>query len=256
MLNIHHFRNATMVIETEKDVILVDPMLGLKGTMPTFTFFRFKAQKNPIVPLPDSCKVILKKVTHCIITHKHPDHLDKEGELFLTKNKIPVTCSVKDVALFKKKGLNIVQSIDYWKNSPFLGGTIEGIPARHGYGFVAKPMGNVMGYYIKLPNQKSIYLSSDTIYTNDVDKVLKEYKPSISVVACGTAQLDIFKPLLMSVDDILKFVKNTSGDVIANHLEAVNHCPTTREELRKELKKNGLFEKVSIPKDGEILSIN
>ena len=44
MLQIHHFRNATMVIETEKDVILVDPMLGKKGTLPTFTFFRFKAQ--------------------------------------------------------------------------------------------------------------------------------------------------------------------------------------------------------------------
>ncbi len=82
MLKIHHFRNATLVIETDKDVILVDPMLGKKGSMATFTYFRFKSQKNPIVPLPESCQNILSKVTHCLITHKHPDHIDDEGKSF------------------------------------------------------------------------------------------------------------------------------------------------------------------------------
>lgn len=256
MLNIHHFRNATMVIETEKDVILIDPMLGAKGTMATFTFFRFKAQKNPIAPLPKNCNDILKKVTHCLITHKHPDHLDPKAERFLSNRKIPVTCSFKDAALFKKKGLNVIKTINYWKKNSFLGGTIEGIPAKHGYGFISKPMGNVMGYYIELPNQKSIYLSSDTIYTDAVDKVLTDYKPAISVVACGTAQLDVFKPLLMTMEDILKFVKNSPAVVIANHLEAVNHCPTTRAALQNELEKNGLLEKVFIPNDGDVININ
>ena len=74
-------------------------------------------------------------------------------------------------------------------------------------GFVAKPAGIVMGFYIELPNQPSIYLSSDTIYTEEVDKVLKEYKPEISVVAAGSAQFDIFKPLLMTVADVIKFTK-------------------------------------------------
>ncbi len=255
MLNIHHFRNATMVIETEKDVILVDPMLGLKGTMPTFTFFRFKAQKNPIVNLPENCDEILKKITHCIITHQHPDHIDKEGERFLKENKTPITCSVNDEEAFKKKGLNVVQTINYWEKSDFLGGRIEGIPAKHGYGFIAKPMGNVMGFHIKLPKQKSIYISADTVYTDAVDKVLKEYKPDICVVASGTAQLDIFQPLLMTITDILKFVKNSPEKVIANHLEAVNHCPTTRKKLREELEINNLSEKVEIPIDGEIINM-
>jgi len=253
MLKIHHFRNATMVIETEKEVILVDPMLGEKGTMATFTYFRFKAQKNPIVSLPDNCNAILKKVTHCLITHKHPDHIDKEGEHFLIKNNIPITCSFKDEKLFKSKGLNIVQTLNYWEKTSFLGGTIEGIPAKHGYGYIAKPMGNVMGFYIELPNQKSIYLSSDTIYTEAVDKVLKQYQPQISVVACGTAQLDLFQPLLMKMDDILKFVENSPEKVIANHLEAVNHCPTTRKQLQKELENKGVSEKVFIPLDGEVM---
>lgn len=255
MLRIHHFRNATMVIETEKDVILIDPMLSKKGSMPTFTFFRFKAQKNPIVPIPEICQEILKKVTHCLITHRHPDHIDKVAESYLRKNDIPITCNKKDERHFTKKGLKVVKTLDYWKESPFLNGTIEGIPARHGYKFIAKPMGNVMGFYIKLPNQKSIYISSDTVYTPKVDKVLKVYKPDISIVACGTAQLDLFRPILMTMQDILKFVKNAPKEVIANHLEAVNHCPTTRKELRKELIKNGVSEKVKIPIDGEILEM-
>ncbi len=255
MLKIHHFRNATMVIETEQDVILVDPMLGEKGSWNTLTLVRFKAQKNPIVPLPKSCHEILEKVTHCLITHRHPDHIDKAAIKFLRTNDIPVTCSEKDKKHLVKKKLRVVRSVDYWKEMPFLNGTIEGVPARHGYGLVAKAMGNVMGFFIKLPNQKTIYISSDTIYTAAVDKVLQEYKPDISIVACGTAQLDILKPLLMTMDDILKFVKESPGVVIANHLEAINHCPTTRAELKKELEKNNLLERVRIPIDGEILEM-
>jgi L-ascorbate metabolism protein UlaG (beta-lactamase superfamily) len=115
-------------------------------------------------------------------------------------------------------------------------------------------MGNVMGFYIELPNEKSIYLSADTIYTDDVHKALTQLKPDIAVVACGTAQLDIFQPLLMRMDDILKFVKNAPNKILANHLEAVNHCPTKRTELQKEVSNIGLTDKVFIPKDGESIT--
>ncbi len=94
-------------------------------------------------------------------------------------------------------------------------------------------MGNVMGFYIELPNQQSIYISSDTIYTSAVDEVLKTYKPQITIVAAGSAQFDLFNPVLMRMDDILTFVRNSPGKVIANHLEAINHCPTTRKGLRE-----------------------
>jgi L-ascorbate metabolism protein UlaG (beta-lactamase superfamily) len=251
-MKVHHLRNATLVIESGDNFILVDPMLGKKGTAgPTFTLFRFKPQRNPIVDLPHKAMDIVDKTTHCLLTHLHPDHLDKEAENFLRSKQIPVICSIKDEATLRKKGLNVTQTVDYWSSSPFLDGAILGIPAVHGYGFVAKPMGNVMGFYIKLPNEKSIYLSADTVYTDDVHRVLTELKPEVAVVACGTAQLDIFQPLLMRMDDILKFVKNAPNKVIANHLEAVNHCPTTRQQLKAEVSKIGLSEKVFIPNDGE-----
>ncbi|WP_440122125.1 MBL fold metallo-hydrolase [Tenacibaculum sp. Ill] len=255
MLHIHQIRNATIIIETEKEVILVDPMLGNQGIMPPFTLFRHKARKNPTVPLPQKTHALLKKVTHCLITHQHPDHIDNAGVEFLIKNNIPVTCSVKDEKAFKKRGLNVVQSLKYWEKQPFLEGEIEGIPAKHGYGFVAKLMGNVLGFYIKLPDQKTIYLSSDTIYTDAVHKVLTNYKPDINLLACGAAQFDLFKQLIMSVDDILKFIRNSSGLVVANHMEAINHCPLTREKLKTILKQNNLYYNVYLPEDGDIVSI-
>ncbi len=254
-MKIHHIRNATMVIETGNLVLLIDPMLGAKGTAaPPFAFIRYKPKRNPIVDLPENCQPILDKVTHCLITHKHPDHIDKAAEDFLTEKNIPVICSVLDETYFKEKGLNVVQTVEYWKRDNFLNGKIEGIPARHGYGYVAKPMGNVMGFYLEFPEEQSIYLSSDTIYTEDVEKVLTDYKPDISVVASGTARLDFFEPLLMRVDDILKFTKTAPGKVIANHLEAVNHCPTKRSELKSHFAQEGLSEKTFIPEDGEFIA--
>lgn len=252
-MKIHHIRNATLVIEVNDKFVLVDPMLGAKGSMPPFTFFRFKPKRNPIVALPEASKTILKKVTHCLITHLHPDHLDKEAEKFLKEKGIPVSCSIMDEKKLRKKGLKVAQTVSYWQKTDFLGGIIEGIPARHGYGFTAKLGGNVMGYYIQLPNQPSLYLSSDTIYTEAVHKVLTEYKPEISVVAAGSAQFDLFKPLLMTVEDVVKFVENSSYHVIANHLEAVNHCPTTRKDLRSVLEVNGLSDHTYIPEDGEVM---
>ncbi|MDW3192011.1 MAG: MBL fold metallo-hydrolase [Cytophagales bacterium] len=252
-LKIHHVRNATMILETGKDVILIDPMLGNQGVMPSFTFFRYKARKNPTVPLPMNTLSKLEKVTHCLITHQHPDHIDTKAVKFLTESNIPVTCSIKDEKAFKKRGLNVVQTVKYWAKQAFLGGTIEGIPAKHGYGFVSRLMGNVMGFYLTLPDQQSIYLSSDTIYTDAVDRVVKTYLPDISVLACGAAQFDLFKKLIMNEEDIIQFVRNSSGKVIANHMESINHCPMSREELKTLLTGEGLFGQVYIPEDGETL---
>jgi len=253
-MKVHQIRNATMLIETDNHRILVDPMLGAKGSAgPTFTLFRFKPQRNPTVNLPENTLELVANTTHCLITHLHPDHLDKAGIEFLKERQTPITCSVKDVVKLTKKGLNVVQTLEYWQPTSFLNGTITGIPAVHGYGFIAKLMGFVMGFHLTLPNEKSIYISSDTIYTDDVHKVLTNLKPDIAVVAAGAAQLDIFQPLLMRMDDIIKFVQNAPNQVIANHLEAVNHCPTTRVVLQQEANKLNLSDKIFIPKDGEAL---
>lgn len=75
-----------------------------------------------------------------------------------------------------------------------------------------------MGFYITLKDQPTIYLSSDTIYTEAVYRVIKTYLPDIRVLACGTAQFDLFDKLIMNEEDIIQFVRDSSGKVIANHM--------------------------------------
>lgn len=250
-MKIHHIRNASFVIEAGNKFILVDPMLGKKGFMPPFSFFRFKAKRNPTVYLPNNYEAILDKVTHCLITHLHPDHIDSAGRNFLIKNSIPVTCSIKDTRKLKKDGLNIMSSLEYGQKVEFLGGTILGTPAKHGYGFITSITGNVIGFHLELPNEPSIYISADTIYTDAVDKVLLEKKPDITVLAAGNAQFDFGKQLIMNPEDIVKFVKNSPGKVYANHIESLNHCPMTRPQLKSLMQEHDLLSKVYIPEDGE-----
>ena len=251
---IHHLRNATFIIESEHTFILVDPMLGPKGSGRPFTFFRFPPKRNPLSALPANSEELLSKVTHCLITHLHPDHLDPAAVAYLKSNNIPCVCSELDRHVLERKGLTIELSLDYWSPRSYLKGKLIGTPAIHGYGFVKKIAGKVMGYYLELPMEKSIYLSSDTVYTRDVDRVLQELKPDLSIVAAGIAQLDLGQPLLMHKADLIRFVKNAPGQVMANHMEALNHCPHTRDEFKALLEKEGLIEKVTIPEDGETVA--
>ncbi len=255
-MKIHHIRNATFIIEAGDKFILVDPMLGPKGSGSPLAFFRFKALRNPTVELPSNTIELLENVTHCLITHLHRDHIDKEGIKFLVNKKIPIICSYKDQKTLKKKGLMVELICKYWKPQSYVQGEITGIPATHGYGFVKKIAGPVMGFYMKLPNDHTVYISSDTVYTNDVHRALTELKPDISILAAGMAQLDIGDLLLMNPADIMNFIQNAPGKVVANHLEALNHCPNSRKELQADVNRQRLTEKVIIPNDGETIDFS
>jgi hypothetical protein len=43
------------------------------------------------------------------------------------------------------------------------------------------------------------------------------------------------------------------GRFIANHLEALDHCPVSRASLREQARQRGLGERVIVPEDGETL---
>ena len=263
-MKIHHLRNATFVIESGRNYILIDPMLSEKGKLPPFARFRHKAALNPTVPLPDNASEILEKITHCLITHsrtfgikalQHTDHLDAPGEDFLREKNTPVVCPEQDGAYLKKYGINVEIALKYWQPEPFLGGEITAVPAQHGHGWVRRLMANGAGFYLQLPGEPSIYISGDTVYTKDVEQALKKLKPYIAVMASGSASLDVGGPILMPLEELVTFVQTAPNKVIANHLEALNHCPTTWSQLKKALEDKDLLSKIFIPNDGETLNI-
>lgn len=263
-MKIHHLRNATCVIESGDYHILIDPMLSEQGALPPFARFRHKARKNPTISLPDEAADILRKTTHCLITHsqkfgikalQHSDHLDDPGESFLREGNVPVITREQDVTYLRKCGLNVVTALKYWQSEPIFGGEITAIPALHGHSWIHNLMANGAGFFLQLPDESSIYISGDTVYTKDVERALTEYTPDIAVMASGSASLDVGGPILMPLEELVTFVENAPNKVIANHLEALNHCPTTRSQLKQELEKNGLLSRVFIPNDGETITI-
>jgi len=261
-MKIHHIRNATFVIESGDDHILIDPMLSDKGALPPFAHFRHANERNPIVDLPENASQILEKVTHCLITHSHTfgmeflthtDHLDPPGKKFLKQNNIPVVCSQKDASFLTKIDIRVEKSLDSWHAQPFLGGKIIAIPAQHGHGWIQYLMANGAGYYLELPDEPSIYISGDTVFTDDVHRALTGLAPDIAVVAAGSASLDIGGPILMPMNEIITFTRHAPKRVIANHMEALNHCPTKRSDLNQELNVQNLLDKTDIPSDGQTL---
>jgi L-ascorbate metabolism protein UlaG (beta-lactamase superfamily) len=161
--------------------------------------------------------------------------LDKTGINFLQKNNIPVATLERDSFYLEKRDINVVTKLKFWEENSFANYKIIAIPAKHGHSWMHNFMANGAGFYLQLPDEPSIYISGDTVLTNDVKKALKELNPDITVVAAGNASLDVGGDILMPLSEILEFIKLSPNKVIANHLEALNHCPITREQLKNEL---------------------
>jgi L-ascorbate metabolism protein UlaG (beta-lactamase superfamily) len=256
-MKIQHIRNACMIIHYNDQRILVDPCLNPKGSLPPYTFFRRRPRLNPIVDLPPNSESTLSQITCGLITHcryGHFDHLDKSGFLLLARKKVPVYCNSPDEPSLRRRHINTIP-LYLNQRSEFLTGSIISFPTAHGHGFAGMLMRPGAGYFIELPGDKSIYISGDTVMTPTVRHVLNDLRPDISILNAGTATLDFGRPILMPINEQLDFIRIAPDKVIAVHLDAFNHCLTSRDILRDAILKEGLSEKVIIPQDGDLMEL-
>jgi L-ascorbate metabolism protein UlaG (beta-lactamase superfamily) len=258
-MKITQLRNATAVIEIGGHRILVDPMLAPMGALPPLKFLG-QRQRNPIVDLPHVAGSALETVTHCLITHcqkGHFDHLDRAGKHWLRTTQTPVICAPRDADYLRQRGLNVMPLTGSQEESQdFLGGRIRCVPCAHGTGLVGLLMEHGTGYLIEMPGEPSLYLSGDTILTHAVRKFVSRRQPQVCVVPAGGARFDIGDEIIMGIDDVIELVKATKGTVVANHLEALSHCPVTRTELAAAAARAGVRGRLCIPEDGETLEFS
>jgi L-ascorbate metabolism protein UlaG (beta-lactamase superfamily) len=244
-----------MIIHYGSNKVLVDPCLNPKGSLPPYTLFRKRPRLNPLVHLPANSESSLRQITHGLITHcryGHFDHLDKAGTRLLSQKQVPVFCNHLDVSYLRHRHIKTIPLKMNQKNE-FLTGNITLFPTAHGYGLIGKFMGPGAGYLIELPGEPTVYISGDTVFNQTVRDVLTNRRPDISIINAGTAALDLGRPILMPLEELINFIRTASGKVIAVHLDAFNHCLTNRNILREAVLKEGLSDKVVIPADGELL---
>ena len=256
-MKITQLRNATIVIESGEKFILVDPMLAPKAAIPSLKYFTGNNRRNPLVAMPEGTDEILSRVTHCLITHcqkGHFDHLDKRGSKWLRENKIPVYCSDQDTDFLRKKGLDVRPLSSKTSNS-FFSGSIDLVPCLHGKGIIGKFMAHGFGFFIQLKNEPSLYITGDTILTDTVKSFISDNQPSWIVLPAGGARFNLGGDIIMGKEEALQVATISKGRIIANHIEALDHCPVTRTELKTETAKRRLNGRFLVPEDGESIDL-
>ncbi|MDR7334375.1 MBL fold metallo-hydrolase [Roseateles asaccharophilus] len=255
-MQITQVRNATVVLSYADDLrILVDPMLAPAGALPSLKWLTAQRRRNPLVDLPAGTDALLDGVTHALITHcrkGHFDHLDRAGKRWLRERQLPVLCMPDDAAYLRERGLN-VQVLNAEGATPLRSGRITPVACLHGEGWIGRLMVHGHGYIIEQAGEPSVYLAGDTVLTDEVRRCVREQRPAVSIVPAGGAAMDLGGELIMDADQALALAAEGDGVFIANHLEALDHCPTTRASLRDAVASAGLGARMLVPEDGQTL---
>jgi L-ascorbate metabolism protein UlaG (beta-lactamase superfamily) len=137
-----------------------------------------------------------------------------------------------------------VHDTKYWSHI-----CITRTPAQHGTGEIARAMAPASGYVLSSEGEPTLYIAGDTIWYDQVAETIKEHNPQVIVVNAGAAQFLHGDPITMTAGDVIRVCRATPhAQVVAVHMEAINHCLLTREELAQQAHSAGA--RLIIPGDG------
>jgi len=92
----------------------------------------------------------------------------------------------------------------------------------------------------------------DSIWNNDVSEAIQQYQPDYIITNSGGAVIPAFEsaPILMDEAGTIAVIKAApKAKVIAVHIEALDHCRTTRASLQEKAEGVGIGkERLAIPK--------
>lgn len=240
-------RHATLRLEYAGLSLVVDPMLAEEGANPPIANTP-NARPNPLVPW-SLAPGELGSVDAVLVTHLHPDHWDDAAAAALPK-ATPVFCQPGDAKTIRSHSFDGVTEVA--EPLRFRGITVARTSGKHGTCVIGRLMGKVSGFVLQAEDQPTVYIAGDTIWCGDVKQALDVYRPDVTVVNAGGARFLHGDPITMDADDVVSLCRYAPyTKVVAVHMEAINHCLVTREDLRNRLSAEGLLHQVAIPEDGE-----
>lgn len=241
-------RHATLIVEYNGQKIIVDPMLDDVGARSPIENSP-NPRNNPLVALPVPAADVAEDVTAVLVTHTHSDHWDGTSAQIIPKH-LPLFCQPEDEKKFRDLGFNGTQVVNqslHWK-----GIEIRRTGGQHGTGEIAKMLAPVSGFVLLAAGNPTLYIAGDTIWCAEVEQALRDHRPKVIVLNTGAARFLEGDPITMTADDVIKTCQAaTNSQVIAVHMEAINHCLLTRADLAFQLEAARVIQQVAIPGDGD-----
>ena len=261
--SLQHVRNATAKLTTGGVTFLIDPMLAAPGAYEGFANTHRSGLRNPFTPLPMPVEELLAGVDAVILTHTHLDHWDEAAQKALPKDLPLFVQNEEDAKLVRGQGFRDVRILK--DGELFRGVRLERTATRHGSEAMyadpelGKMLGEVMGIVFTAPDGKKAWVVGDTVWFPGVDKALAAHRPDVIIMNAGGAALDIpaFKDapeIIMNKEDAVRMVRAAPGaQVVAVHMDAINHMTVDRKDLSRYAREQGVRERLLIPFDGEVM---
>ena len=244
-------RNATLRLEYAGITMLIDPMLGSKGAFQSFAGI----EDNPTVDLPIPVSEVLAGVDLTLVSHLHQDHFDAKAQDIIDKT-LPIMCQPGDGETIESYGFD--QVIELQGETQWRQVSISRTGGQHGTGQWAERLNPVSGFVFQSPHEPTLYWIGDSIWCEEVNHALDKYQPDVIVCHSGGAELKDSGPIIMDAPQTITVCEAVpSAVVIATHLEALDHCKTSRQALKSDAEKSGIdLYRLLIPDDGEEIEIN
>lgn len=243
-------RHATLLLEYHALSLLVDPMLSALGAMDPVPMAA-DTRRIPLVDLPidgAQLQALLHAVDGVIVTHLHRDHWDAAAVALLPKT-LPIFCQPPDAQTLRDQGFAAVTPVAdgvSWRGIAF-----QRTGGQHGTGAIGRRMGPVSGFVLRAPDEPVLYVAGDTIWCQEVVDALQTHRPAVIVVNAGAAQFLTGDPITMTAADVASVARAApDAQIVAVHMETINHCGLTRPALHAALAAEGCAANVAIPDDG------
>jgi len=213
------------------------------------------AARNPLLPLPLPVETLLD-ADAVLLTHTHFDHWDLTAQKLLPK-RLPVFCQSADVFRLRRQGFAAACPVPRTLGLTALGIKFRSFPGRHGHGIIGALMGASSGFCLEAKGEPALCISGDTVWCPEFARTLAEQQPGVVVLYAGEARFNLGAPITLGSADVARVAQALPrAQLVAVHLDTINHCRESRRALAQAEAQSGFAPRIHIPRDGEILEFD